>query len=213
MTYRAPDVGVPLGLGVGMDLPWRPDKIGFRRTGGGEVAPKVRNFLAKYQSELSTIFFAYQPKDRCRLSLDNYRAAYDSLYEACPDIPVRGFHHTMLNMGAVDAYDPRAIIGFTNALIEQYGFRWIVEDLGIWSIQGKALPYPLPAAAHGGQPQALHRAGAAVPGRARGAAVGGVSRVFRGAVGGDRRAGCVRVLRPRRTGERSRRRRWIPDIC
>ena len=144
MSYRAPDVVTPLGLGVGMDLPWRPDKIGFRRSSGGEVAPKVRNFLAKYQGELSTIFFAYQPKDRCRLSLDNYRAAYDSLYEACPDIPVRGFHHTMLNMGAVDTYDPRSIIAFTNALCEQYGFRWIVEDLGIWSIQGKALPYPLP---------------------------------------------------------------------
>ena len=45
MSYRAPDVVAPLGLGVGMDLPWRPDKIGFRQSNGGEVAPKVRNFL------------------------------------------------------------------------------------------------------------------------------------------------------------------------
>lgn len=144
MSHRVPDVASPLGLGVGMDLPWRDDKIGFRRKGGGAVAPKVRAFLDRYQRDFRSVFFAYQPKNRNRLDLDDYRAAYDDLFEACPEIPVRGFHHTMLNMGAVDAYDAGAIIEFTNALVERYGFAWIVEDLGIWSIQGKALPYPLP---------------------------------------------------------------------
>ncbi len=144
MSFRLPQVSAPLGLGVGMDLPWRPDKIGFRRNDGGDIAPKVRNFLARYQQDFKSVFFAYQPKNRACLDLDDYCAAYDRLFEACPEIPVRGFHHTMLNMGAVDAYDATAIIAFTNELCERYGFSWIVEDLGIWSIQGKALPYPLP---------------------------------------------------------------------
>jgi len=35
-------------------------------------------------------------------------------------------------------------VDFTNALCARYGLAWVNEDLGIWSIGGRRLPYPLP---------------------------------------------------------------------
>ena len=35
------------------------------------------------------------------------------------------------------------LLELTNRLVEAYQFAWINEDLGLWSIRGKPLPYPL----------------------------------------------------------------------
>jgi uncharacterized protein (UPF0276 family) len=35
-------------------------------------------------------------------------------------------------------------LGFTAALCERYSLRWVNEDVGLWSLAGRAVPYPLP---------------------------------------------------------------------
>lgn len=47
-------------------------------------------------------------------------------------------------MGTPEVYDRRPVTDFTNELHARYGFSWVVEDLGIWSLRGRPLPYPLP---------------------------------------------------------------------
>lgn len=134
-----------LGLGVGMDLPWG-EPIGFERdpVRGETVTPKVHRFLGRYQRCFNYMIFAFQPGNRNRLRAEDYFPAYDALFAAAPDIAHRALHHTLLNMATLEPYDHRPVIEFTNTLVERYGFLWIVEDLGLWSIARKALPYPLP---------------------------------------------------------------------
>lgn len=50
----------------------------------------------------------------------------------------------MLNTGRPEDYTKKAVAEFTNRMVERYGFRWIIEDLGIWSLAGRSLPYPMP---------------------------------------------------------------------
>ncbi|MEY9840067.1 DUF692 family multinuclear iron-containing protein [Streptacidiphilus sp. EB103A] len=133
-----------LGLGVGMDLPWGA-KIGFVDTaGGGDVTPRVRAFLKRHTGQFGYSFFAFQPRNRARLRAHDYVRAYDRLYEAMPVGMARAFHQTLLNMGTPEAYDRHPVAQFTNELHARYGFSWVVEDLGIWSLRGRPLPYPLP---------------------------------------------------------------------
>jgi uncharacterized protein (UPF0276 family) len=134
-----------LGLGVGMDLPWG-ERIGFTRDPerGDTVTPRVANFLARYQERFQYLVFAFQPGNRNRLRAGDYFAAYDALFAAAPRIGHRALHHTLLNMATLEPIEFDAVAAFTNALVERYGFAWIVEDLGLWSIAGKSLPYPLP---------------------------------------------------------------------
>ena len=49
------------------------------------------------------------------------------------------------NLGALEDYPRAAICEFTNALARRYDLRWVNEDLGLWSLNGRPLPYPLPA--------------------------------------------------------------------
>jgi len=132
-------------LGVGLDLPWgAPIGFGFARDEGDRVTPNVARFLARHEDDFSYWFISWQPRGRNLLDAREYFPVYDDLFEQAPDFPVRGLHQTSFNLGALEPYDRTSIIEFTNELIERYGFLWVNEDLGLWSIHGRSLPYPLP---------------------------------------------------------------------
>ncbi len=101
-------------------------------------------FLSAHAETFHHLFTSFQPRSRNRLDPRDYFAAYDDLFARIPAFPVCAFHQTTLNLGALESYDRRRIIDFTNALIDRYQFAWVNEDLGLWSIHGKPLPYPLP---------------------------------------------------------------------
>ncbi|GAA2230554.1 DUF692 family protein [Streptomyces amakusaensis] len=132
-----------LGLGLGMDLVWG-ERIGFERGGPGRPTDQVETFLKRNAHEYDYLFVAFQPIDHGPLTPERYFPAYDRIFELFGPERPRAFHHTMLNTGSPETYDGSAIADFTNALVERYGFRWIIEDLGIWSLAGRSLPYPMP---------------------------------------------------------------------
>ncbi|HCP46620.1 MAG TPA: hypothetical protein DIU15_11280 [Deltaproteobacteria bacterium] len=134
-----------MGLGVGLDLPWgAPIGFGFAQDRGDEITPNVLSFLARHEQDFNYWFISWQPRGRNQLDAAEYFAVYDDLFERAPNFAVRGLHQTSFNLGALEHYDRSAVIEFTNALIERYGFKWVNEDLGLWSIHGRSLPYPLP---------------------------------------------------------------------
>jgi len=108
------------------------------------VTPNVLEFLKRHEPEFNYWFISWQPRGRNRLDPEEYFPVYDDLFERAPDFSVRGLHQTSFNLGALEPYNRGPIIDFTNALIERYGFAWVNEDLGLWSIHGRSLPYPLP---------------------------------------------------------------------
>ena len=112
---------------------------------GDHVADRVVAYLTQHAADFSHLFVSWQPRDRGRLDARAYFAAYDDLFARIGDrYPIRALHHTALNLGALEPYDRAELFRFTNALVERYRFAWINEDLGLWSIHGKPLPYPLP---------------------------------------------------------------------
>jgi uncharacterized protein len=130
-----------IGLGVGLDMPWDETK-GF---GAGGASPAVLAYLKGQAARFSHLFVSWQPRDRGRLDPKHYYPAYDHLFDQLGDrYPTRALHHTALNLGALEAYDRAELVDFTNALVERYRFQWVNEDLGLWSLNGKSLPYPLP---------------------------------------------------------------------
>ncbi|MEU2165074.1 DUF692 family multinuclear iron-containing protein [Streptomyces sp. NPDC019208] len=132
-----------LGLGLGMDLVWG-ERIGFEKTGEGRPTDRVAAFLQRHAQDYDYMFVAFQPIDYGPLEPERYFPAYDRLFELFGPGRARAFHHTMLNTGSPEEYEKEAVAEFTNALIERYGFRWVIEDLGIWSLGGRSLPYPMP---------------------------------------------------------------------
>jgi ADP-glucose pyrophosphorylase len=44
----------------------------------------------------------------------------------------------------MEPYPREKVVELTNVLIDRYALKWVNEDLGIWSLKGKTLPYPLP---------------------------------------------------------------------
>jgi uncharacterized protein (UPF0276 family) len=129
------------GLGVGLDLPWN-GTTGF---GAGDVlAPPVRSFLRASAASWSHAFFSWQPRDRAPPLVADYAAAWDDLVAALPEDLPRALHHTSLNLGAMGRYRRTDVLDFTSALCERYDLRWINEDVGLWSLAGRPLPYPLP---------------------------------------------------------------------
>jgi uncharacterized protein (UPF0276 family) len=142
---RKPHVLRPLGLGVGLDLPWGAP-IGFRcdPSDGDRVSEPVARFLTRYAENFRSLFVSWQPKNRNRLDACEYFAAYDDLYSHVPRSLSRTLHQTTLNLGALERYDRGAIYELTNALVDRHGLLWVNEDLGLWSIHGRPLPYPLP---------------------------------------------------------------------
>jgi uncharacterized protein (UPF0276 family) len=132
-----------LGLGVLLDMPWHGR--GFRQ-GASEVDPlpnELDRFFDRYRDLFGYSLLAFQPRDYSHLRADSYIAAYDRFYTAA-GTPTRAFHQTTLNLAASEPYDRSKIIEFTNELSQRYSFAWVVEDLAVWSIRGKSLPYPLP---------------------------------------------------------------------
>jgi uncharacterized protein (UPF0276 family) len=131
-------------FGVGFDLPWGAP-IGFLPTPAGDrIAPRVRRFLDRHAGRFSHVFASWQPCGRNALDLADYAPAWDSLFADLPGFPARALHHTALNLGAPRGDDRTRLFEFTNALVARYGLGWVNEDLGLWSLAGKPLPYPLP---------------------------------------------------------------------
>jgi len=131
-----------LGLGVGLDLPWGK-AIGFDPVSQCPT-PKVEAFLRRCGDEFAYVFFSFQPKGPTRLTLPAYLPAYRRLVDCLPASKPLAFHQTTLNLGSVDEYPRDRVIAFTNELVAEFDFAWVVEDLGIWSVRGIPLPYPLP---------------------------------------------------------------------
>jgi uncharacterized protein (UPF0276 family) len=132
------------GLGVGLDLPW-DGRRGFACGPGGDgVAPALRAFLRAHASRWSHAFFSWQPRDRAPAHLPDYRAAWDDLSDTLPAQLPRGLHHTALNLGGLGADARGPLLAFTSALCGQYRLGWVNEDVGMWSLAGRPLPYPLP---------------------------------------------------------------------
>jgi len=134
-----------LGLGVGLDLPWGAP-VGFRSdpAGADAVADSVVRFLNEHAGTFAHLFVSWQPKNRNRLDAREYFSAYDDLFARAPRYRARALHQTTLNLGALERYDRAPILELTNALIERHGLAWVNEDLGLWSLRGRPLPYPLP---------------------------------------------------------------------
>jgi uncharacterized protein (UPF0276 family) len=131
-----------LGFGIGIDLPWGSER-GFDFATNGPSKP-LADFLTKQSSNWNHFFFAFQPRSRNPLSIADYLVPWQKIYDLLPSDIHRGFHHTILNLGYGGSYPRAEIIDFTNEVIDRFAIEWVVEDLGIWSIAGKALPYPLP---------------------------------------------------------------------
>ena len=145
MSIRFPNVDRRMGLGVGLDLPWGA-AIGFERDpeAGDRIAPRVLRYLERHVDDFNYLFVSWQPRGRNRLDLADYVDVWDDLFARIPSWPVRALHQTAFNLGALEPYDTTALIDFTNGLIERYGLAWVNEDLGLWSLHGRPLPYPLP---------------------------------------------------------------------
>jgi uncharacterized protein len=143
---RMPDVPFDRALGVGFDLAYGDSHGLVPIDGGGyELAWRVRRYLAESRRRFGYAFFSFQPRDRGLLDPRDYVPIWDRLIGDVPQFGALGLHHTMLNLGSIDANADRSrLLDFTNALIERYQLRWVNEDVGIWSIDGKSLPYPLP---------------------------------------------------------------------
>ncbi|MDB4980515.1 MAG: hypothetical protein JWM82_1267, partial [Myxococcales bacterium] len=134
-------------FGVGLDLRWG-DAAGFvvEPSGGDALAPSLRAFLAHATPTFTHAFFSWQPRDRARLRLTDYTAAWDALAAAWPEGAPVGLHHTALNLAAPAPTPREALFDLTNALCERYDLAWINEDVGHWSVAGRPVPYPLPPA-------------------------------------------------------------------
>jgi uncharacterized protein (UPF0276 family) len=132
-------------LGVGLDLPWGAP-AGFRRdpVRGDVASDGVVRFLCAHEHAFHRVFVSWQPKNRDRLDAREYFSAYDDLFARIPSSLARTLHQTTLNLGAMEHYDRSAVLDLTNALVDRYDLLWINEDLGLWSIRGCPLPYPLP---------------------------------------------------------------------
>lgn len=130
-----------LGLGLGFDLPWGHGAIGFDTATGGPSA-RLAAYLA--HERFGYLMFAFQPRSHAALDADTYLPAYRRLRDSAPPGTPLVFHQTTLNLGAAHDYDRSAVFAFTNELHRHLAFRWVVEDVGIWSQHGVPMPYPLP---------------------------------------------------------------------
>jgi len=142
MAIKFPDIKEKLGLGVGFDLPWG-DSFGFDLETNSPTQ-RVHRFLKRHREDFNYGFLSCHPKGRGQLEPHDYFEGFENFFSSAPNLEVRALHHTFLNLGAMEDYKKDEIIQFTNALVRRFDLKWINEDLGIWSINGKTLPYPLP---------------------------------------------------------------------
>jgi uncharacterized protein len=136
-----PEGGVQLG--VGFDMSWGSGFVADPAN-GDRVASGPAQFLSRHRDVFSHVFVSWQPRSRAKLDVGDYTAAWDDLFVGLDGYPVRALHQTTLNLAASSAYDRREILALTNALVHRYDLRWVNEDLGLWSLDGRPLPYPLP---------------------------------------------------------------------
>jgi uncharacterized protein (UPF0276 family) len=126
-----------------MDLQWG--------TGGSVMRPELEAFLRNYGTSFEHAFFSFQPRTSDLLineaALAPMIPGYQNFQSRLGHIRDWGLHHTFLNMGSMESRYPRELVASTtNALTRRLGIGWINEDLGIWSLLGKTLAYPLPPA-------------------------------------------------------------------
>lgn len=128
------------GLGVGLDTPWGSAR-GFQTS----VGSSLRHFLEKHAADFGTFFFSFQKRHYGALKTEEYLPAFEELYRlASAFASTVNLHHTMLNLGSMLPYKREHILRVTNELSEKIPFGWINEDVGIWFLEGKSVPYPLP---------------------------------------------------------------------
>jgi uncharacterized protein (UPF0276 family) len=151
---------------VGLDLPWgAPIGFAFDPARGDVVAGCVVRFLGRHAPDFSHLFVSWQPRSRSRLDPREYFPAFDDLFARVPPFAHRALHQTAFNLGALEPYDRGPIVDFTDAFAERYGLAWVNEDLGLWSLHGRPLPYPLPPYLTAAGLRAAVRNTAAVQGR------------------------------------------------
>jgi uncharacterized protein (UPF0276 family) len=128
-----------------LDLPWGAP-IGFERDpeAGDRIAPRVLRYLERHIDDFNYVFVSWQPRNRNQLNIADYIDVWDELFEKMPPWSVRALHQTAFNLGSLEPYDTTELVAFTNGLIERYNLAWVNEDLGLWSLHGRPLPYPLP---------------------------------------------------------------------
>ena len=124
------------GLGVGLDLPWTAP-YGIV---GGQVSPRTLAFLEREGHRFAQAFVSWQPPDRGVPRLADVEGPFQAFFDRLPHAR-RTLHQTALNLAGT-GYDRGPLIDFTNALVERFGFAWVNEDLGCWTVGGWSLPYP-----------------------------------------------------------------------
>lgn len=127
------------GFGVGFDLPWSERGFGADE----RLCDRIASYLARDHGH-EAVFGSFQPKQRSQLDACDYVRAWDDFAARTQGFALRTLHHTLLNLGAIERYDRTRILALTNALIERHDFAWVNEDLGLWSLRGHPLAYPLP---------------------------------------------------------------------
>ncbi|MEQ1505954.1 MAG: DUF692 family multinuclear iron-containing protein [Myxococcota bacterium] len=133
-----------LGLGVGFDLPWGSPTGLIRDPAGDRVGPRLAKFWDRHRGRFAVAFGSWQPRSRGRLDPDAYRDGWDDWWDRAGPLAARSLHHTTLNLASPEPRDLGPTLALTEALIARHGLRWVNEDLGLWSIHGHSLPYPLP---------------------------------------------------------------------
>lgn len=144
MDVRFPDLS-RRSLGIGLDLHWG-GRVGLqaRDDDADALSPALAGFVERYRDTLGHSFFSWQPRSRGRLSAGADLDAYQQLVAAMGPSATVGLHHTALNLAHSDRYPRAELLEHTNRLLRATGMRWVNEDLGLWSVAGKPLPYPLP---------------------------------------------------------------------
>jgi uncharacterized protein (UPF0276 family) len=110
---------------------------------GDGPSPRTRAYL-EGDHNWTHFFASWQPRNRNRLDAKEYFEAFDAVFGHLKPDCVRALHQTTFNLGGAGPYDRGAVVDFTNALIDRYGLAWVNEDLGIWSLGGCQMAYPLP---------------------------------------------------------------------
>jgi uncharacterized protein (UPF0276 family) len=132
-----------LRFGVGFDLPWGERGFCSDARRGEHLSDRIAKYLARDHGH-NAVFGSFQLKGRSRIDARDYHRAWDDFAACSEGFAMRTLHQTLLNLGAVERYDRLGILALTNDLIDRYGLAWVNEDLGLWSLRGHPLAYPLP---------------------------------------------------------------------
>jgi uncharacterized protein (UPF0276 family) len=132
-----------LRFGVGFDLPWSERGFCSDARRGEHLCDRIARYLARDHGH-DAVFGSFQLKGRSRIDAREYHRAWADFAACTEGFAVRTLHQTLLNLGAIERYDRAQILALTNDLIDRHGLAWVNEDLGLWSLRGHPLAYPLP---------------------------------------------------------------------